>query len=632
MVLNTSLLETIVNHTTRLRDLHVAVKREEQQARQFHPKSVEEYFIHQEDDAVRPSEGTRVRGDVQLKRLRDALSSYPSRSRQQLIFQEMYTQANLKNLYGDDYEAHELRIKRENFMDELFQFAMAACPRRFGKTYGTAQWVAAWLVTQPGSNVLIFAPGMRQCQDVIKYIRQFVTEFVMDKGYNVVITRANTDEVEVRHPDGRFSKVRALPSKEETTRGATGDIILLEEAAMMKPDFVLNVVVPIAIMKRNSLLCISTLKGEGNFYSTWNDLRAEDGSKIFNSFTFYLACDECIEKGEAETCPHKAHERPAWVSLEKQTILQRIYKAMDREDLARQEITGMNVNYNQRAFDEKAIKAIFHAPLITPEQLVLPETVFVSFDPCMGGKGSDFGLCSAVFDRGTMVITGLEAVSAETEMDYMPLAVEHLLQLRRRAGFKRVGFVLLVESNLRFPAQNLVRYILDHVPFCAVKRKDGYDISSVQVGRSVGVLTAPQVKELMYVAFRNVLLGDQIRFSSEFVTVGRENPDENEEGATFRIQKALWKQLRTYNILTKFPTQPGFGNMVKSYSGKAGGMKDDLAIVAQLCNYWGRLCLQEDDYGGLLDSWNRKRKGQLPSVYPAPAGEAVHLGKRQRRF
>ena len=54
--------------------------------------------------------GGAVEGDLILSDFRKLLACFKTRTKQQVLFHEAFIQANLKNMYGDDYATHELRI------------------------------------------------------------------------------------------------------------------------------------------------------------------------------------------------------------------------------------------------------------------------------------------------------------------------------------------------------------------------------------------------------------------------------------------------------------------------------------------------------------------------------------------
>ena len=57
------------------------------------------------------------------------------------------------------------------------------------------------------------------------------------------------------------------PLQVSTTKGTGGDVIVLEEAAYCDPGFFYETVAPLMLIGRTSLLAISTLTSEINFYS-----------------------------------------------------------------------------------------------------------------------------------------------------------------------------------------------------------------------------------------------------------------------------------------------------------------------------------------------------------------------------
>lgn len=63
------------------------------------------------------------------------------------------------------------------------------------------------------------------------------------------------------------SLTRASYSQVSTTKGTGGDVIILEEAAYCDPGFFYETVAPLMLIGRTSLLAISTLTSEINFYS-----------------------------------------------------------------------------------------------------------------------------------------------------------------------------------------------------------------------------------------------------------------------------------------------------------------------------------------------------------------------------
>ena len=97
-----------------------------------------------------------------LELIRDILSSF-SRSLQQVHFQELFLQSILPFIYGDEFEKKEVTIKRDNHIDSISPWSLIQCPRRFGKSQGTAMFVATVLRAVPSVSIILVAPSLRQC-------------------------------------------------------------------------------------------------------------------------------------------------------------------------------------------------------------------------------------------------------------------------------------------------------------------------------------------------------------------------------------------------------------------------------------------------------------------------------------
>jgi hypothetical protein len=96
-----------------------------------------------------------------------------------------------------------------------------------------------------------------------------------------------------------------------TTKGTGGDVIILEEAAYIDPGFFYETVAPLLIMGNTSLLAISTLTSEINFYTRLLRMRDKlTGLPMFVSLSIELACRACIDAGKSADCVHKLHLVP----------------------------------------------------------------------------------------------------------------------------------------------------------------------------------------------------------------------------------------------------------------------------------------------------------------------------------
>ena len=94
----------------------------------------------------------------------------------------------------------------------------------------------------------------------------------------------------------------------------------------------------------------------------------------------------------------------------------------------------------------------------------------------------------------------------------------------------------------------------------------------------------------MYKAVKEGLQSDCFRFYEHFTTSRRDGASQGE--ANKLIKAEFQKQMGRYAIERKLPSDYGVFNKIKmTFSGKAGGSKDDLCVIFQLVNYWGRIVL-----------------------------------------
>lgn len=132
-------------------------------------------------------------------------------------------------------------------------------------------------------------------------------------------------------------------------RLAGGDVLILEEAAYCDPGFFYETVAPILTVGRTSLLCISTLLSEINFYTRLIKMRdAATDLPIFTTFSIELVCQSCKDAGNFTGCKHLLWMVPSWQSSEKHVRLKQIMQ--DRPDLIRRCATtplNRSVLYNK---------------------------------------------------------------------------------------------------------------------------------------------------------------------------------------------------------------------------------------------------------------------------------------------
>jgi hypothetical protein len=100
---------------------------------------------------------------------------------------------------------------------------------------------------------------------------------------------------------------------------------VLEEAAYVEPGFFYETVAPLMLIGNTSLIAISTLTSEVNFYTRLLRMRDKTtGLPLFTSLSIQLACKQCIEEGKAAQCVHMLHLVPRWQSSDRHVKLKTI--------------------------------------------------------------------------------------------------------------------------------------------------------------------------------------------------------------------------------------------------------------------------------------------------------------------
>jgi hypothetical protein len=115
-----------------------------------------------------------------------------------------------------------------------------------------------------------------------------------------------------------FIVLLTSPQQVTTTKGTGGDIVILEEAAYVDPGFFYETVAPLMIVGTTTLIGISTLTSEINFYTRLIRLKDKaTGLPLFTVMQIELACAKCKEDGKAADCVHLLHLVPRWQSSER---------------------------------------------------------------------------------------------------------------------------------------------------------------------------------------------------------------------------------------------------------------------------------------------------------------------------
>jgi hypothetical protein len=175
---------------------------------------------------------------------------------------------------------------------------------------------------------------------------------------------------------------------------------VLEEAAYVEPGFFYETVAPLLLIGNTSLIAISTLTSEINFYTRLLRMRDKStGLPLFTSLSIQLACKQCIDEGKAAQCVHMLHLVPRWQSSDRHVKLKTIMQ--DRPDLIESELSGLAFDSNQQLFKTAHLDIMFTQK---PPELVLNEAIYLFIDPAAGGPQSDYAVLSVTRQKGMLTV------------------------------------------------------------------------------------------------------------------------------------------------------------------------------------------------------------------------------------
>lgn len=529
---------------------------QKEQAKKIIPKR----YVHYTQKYLesRPSEADQLLIDI-----RKSLCFFDSigfqRSAHQRKFHESMLAACIRHIYKDEFSDNFIKILEENGWEEARQEVMICCPRRFGKTFATGMFVAAYLYVIPNVEICIFSPSRRQSEKMLELVRTFLIKL---PGAKERITKYNKERMWLKGGGGAedLRKVSSYPSKVSTLKGVGGDLIVCEEAAAMDTAVFYEVVVPLLELDRTALICISTILDSFNFYSKLMELKDENGDNFFVIHNFVMACQNCIDEGTPENCTHMFNSLPPWQSARKHKKIRAMMS--DQQELLQRETMGIQSDAFGSAFKTKAIRALLRRAK-TPISTTMPARhVFMAIDPSGGGE-SHFALVTCFYEGGAMFVCGLESIPAKNPSDYENGLRTHSRMLRQDPKFANSLLVVCPEANLGFESEHIAK-IMRTTPCTIIMQECSNGMA--------GMKTTHKSKEVMCNLLSEKLDQDAVHIYDKLVC------------STGNSQKAvddLLTQLQNYSIIYAVPDKMAhFQSSKKTYSGKHQG-NDDMAVMIQ---------------------------------------------------
>jgi len=116
-------------------------------------------------------------GDERLEAINYTLDSFRwVRTDAQVMFHTHFTQAMLRRIYGQSWDANAVRVLQEHGLKKIKTEVMIMTPRRYGKTVAVSMWVVAALLNIPGIEIGIFSTGQRASSMLMSMAAGFLRE------------------------------------------------------------------------------------------------------------------------------------------------------------------------------------------------------------------------------------------------------------------------------------------------------------------------------------------------------------------------------------------------------------------------------------------------------------------------
>ena len=131
------------------------------------------------------------------------------RSYDQMRMQEMFLSGVTRNIYAKAYEMNQKAIMRRNGWDSLTPYVAVMTPRRFGKSWALAAFIAALALEMPSIVIAIFSTGGRASgkQDgLLQHIKRNL------QGFGINNFKVDNNEHLYFEIKGNLRQIKAFPA------------------------------------------------------------------------------------------------------------------------------------------------------------------------------------------------------------------------------------------------------------------------------------------------------------------------------------------------------------------------------------------------------------------------------------
>lgn len=152
---------------------------------------------------------------------------------------------------------------QRDFLLSNDQYTLLNCTRQAGKSTVVSALALHEAIFKPKSTILILSPGQRQSSELFRKVLE---------AYNAIgrpVAAEYETQLKIELKNG--SRVLCMPGKEETVRGYTPSLLIIDEASRVADDLYRSVR-PMLAVGKGRLVALSTPFGQrGWFFKEWTD-------------------------------------------------------------------------------------------------------------------------------------------------------------------------------------------------------------------------------------------------------------------------------------------------------------------------------------------------------------------------
>lgn len=453
--------------------------------------------------------------------------------------------------------------------------------RQQGKTTTLARFLAAISIASPVGGLLctVYSTSLERSQELVKAAKEYI-RWMQTTGYNAYplqMERDNESRYVLNNGVAR-NEIIARPRQANSCRGDAPHAAIFDEVGFISSEFWTKFAFPLMQVTNPARIftCATTPPPPNGFFNAFIAKVKEQNKAnnfFFNLINHSLACQECLDGGDAIECCHNLAYLPPWKSMVTMQAMRLLSKDGDSFEA---EVYGIVGSFNEFIPRKLITAAENRAPVNEPFD---PAHIWIAIDPA-SHTGSEMGIVAfGLNEFGVHVILGLANVkldrSATSEVQIVVRAMLRGLREHPLIGPDPV-FVPIIECNNNDVLANSMLSVFEpYGPIYMPFERENFRIS---ITPGIGVwMSKPNKLTAIMLAYQAYFDG-RISFAEHVVVADR---DSFHPKTVPRKQQDLIALLGAQ--LNAMRDQPD-----GSVSGKDAG-SDDVACAFLLGIYWSQI-------------------------------------------